>query len=658
MPNSTTSKATLVRPTLGQERSDTGFRACISSAFQGMTPEQLNALVDVWRTGVLPGVFFRDEMLLKTYVVPLLQQCPLSPTKIVEYVRKAASMAHDASVETVLNRSNLNTTQHHIEHKNGYRVVGTLGDCFVVHWIGLPDAYDSFIKRTELAASDQTSSIDSIQALASPSLVVSSDFQSAVAEFGPMWVNPLDFVVPSPQTNTSHGLPPAKKPRVDTSILKRLQGDAATVVAMLLQNAATTTAVDAPIQAEEDSCVLYGHLSPAPAPPLKATTVHTVDQPSVVMPSCSRWFSLHSIHPIEKRMLPEFFQNNKAKTPTVYMAYRNYMVNTSRAAPHMYLTATACRRNLAGDACAILRVHEFLMHWGLINYHVPAHAAPPPQVPTPTSFELEPRSPGTSIAPVLASQFVCESCPLAKPVEFELTPEAKRKERLVQHGMPLRKLDAWGVRPGSGVCAACFVSRKFPSHLDPSDFIALFPVSATPWTTDEKLCLLNTLNKLDTSQQVDWNDVAQAVGRPAKECIAQFLKTPLEPQTPTPVAATRRGEGMADYPHVTAVPDLASIVASADPTLAKAAANAAVAQLDELNLPSQQQLTSSTAAANANKGHEAGAQALVKAATAAGMTVVKNEPGTSTHDEAAKAQTTAATAVGVLAAKAQVIRSL
>ncbi|RHY31259.1 hypothetical protein DYB32_003792, partial [Aphanomyces invadans] len=270
-----------------------------------------------------------------------------------------------------------------------------------------------------------------------------------------------------------------------TSILKRLQGDAATVVAMLLQNAATTTAVDAPIQAEEDSCVLYGHLSPAPAPPLKATTVHTVDQPSVVMPSCSRWFSLHSIHPIEKRMLPEFFQNNKAKTPT--------------------------------------------------------------------------------------------------------------------HGMPLRKLDAWGVRPGSGVCAACFVSRKFPSHLDPSDFIALFPVSATPWTTDEKLCLLNTLNKLDTSQQVDWNDVAQAVGRPAKECIAQFLKTPLEPQTPTPVAATRRGEGMADYPHVTAVPDLASIVASADPTLAKAAANAAVAQLDELNLPSQQQLKSSTAAANANK---------------------------------------------------------
>lgn len=34
-----------------------------------------------------------------------------------------------------------------------------------------------------------------------------------------------------------------------------------------------------------------------------------------------------------------------------------------------YLTATTCRRRIAGDACTILRVHAFLEHWGLINFN-------------------------------------------------------------------------------------------------------------------------------------------------------------------------------------------------------------------------------------------------------------------------------------------------
>ena len=37
------------------------------------------------------------------------------------------------------------------------------------------------------------------------------------------------------------------------------------------------------------------------------------------------------------------------------MAYRNFMVDTYRLNPTEYLTSTACRRNLAGDVCAIMR---------------------------------------------------------------------------------------------------------------------------------------------------------------------------------------------------------------------------------------------------------------------------------------------------------------
>ena len=38
--------------------------------------------------------------------------------------------------------------------------------------------------------------------------------------------------------------------------------------------------------------------------------------------------------------------------------------------PTEYLTWTACRRNLAGDVCAVMRVHAFLEQMGLLNYQV------------------------------------------------------------------------------------------------------------------------------------------------------------------------------------------------------------------------------------------------------------------------------------------------
>ncbi|KAJ3220403.1 hypothetical protein HDU67_000070 [Dinochytrium kinnereticum] len=89
----------------------------------------------------------------------------------------------------------------------------------------------------------------------------------------------------------------------------------------------------------------------------------------IIVPSYSAWFSLSSIHDIERKGLPEFFNNrNKSKTADTYVEYRNFMVNTYRLNPGEYLTVTACRRNLTGDVCAIIRVHAFLEQWGLINY--------------------------------------------------------------------------------------------------------------------------------------------------------------------------------------------------------------------------------------------------------------------------------------------------
>jgi SWI/SNF related-matrix-associated actin-dependent regulator of chromatin subfamily C len=92
---------------------------------------------------------------------------------------------------------------------------------------------------------------------------------------------------------------------------------------------------------------------------------------SIILPSYSQWFDLNKIHEIEKKYLPEWFNGrNRSKSPITYKDTRDFMVNTYRLNPSEYLTFTACRRNLCGDVCAIMRVHGFLEQWGLINYQV------------------------------------------------------------------------------------------------------------------------------------------------------------------------------------------------------------------------------------------------------------------------------------------------
>ncbi|EIW78362.1 SWIRM-domain-containing protein [Coniophora puteana RWD-64-598 SS2] len=102
----------------------------------------------------------------------------------------------------------------------------------------------------------------------------------------------------------------------------------------------------------------------------------------VVIPSYAAWFDMQAIHPVERRALPEFFNSrNRSKSPAIYKDYRDFMINTYRLRPTEYLTVTACRRNLAGDVCAIMRVHAFLEQWGLINYQVDPEARPAALVP-------------------------------------------------------------------------------------------------------------------------------------------------------------------------------------------------------------------------------------------------------------------------------------
>lgn len=90
----------------------------------------------------------------------------------------------------------------------------------------------------------------------------------------------------------------------------------------------------------------------------------------IVLPSCAHWFDINELHQIEKDSMPEFFCGKPSKTPQIYKRYRNYIIQLYRQNPRTYLNSTTCRRNLAGDACAIMRIHAFLEHWGIINFNV------------------------------------------------------------------------------------------------------------------------------------------------------------------------------------------------------------------------------------------------------------------------------------------------
>jgi hypothetical protein len=90
------------------------------------------------------------------------------------------------------------------------------------------------------------------------------------------------------------------------------------------------------------------------------------------------WFKADSVSSVELRYLPEFFDaSSRIRSPSSYMSIRSYICNLYAQNTSIYLSATECRRKIAGDAGSIMRIHNFLDSFGVINYAVPAEARPP-----------------------------------------------------------------------------------------------------------------------------------------------------------------------------------------------------------------------------------------------------------------------------------------
>ncbi|KNE55898.1 hypothetical protein AMAG_01762 [Allomyces macrogynus ATCC 38327] len=303
----------------------------------------------------------------------------------------------------------------------------------------------------------------------------------------------------------------------------------------------------------------------------------------IIIPSYAAWFDMNAIHDVERRALPEFFNGrNKSKSPAIYKEYRDFMVNAYRLNPTEYLTVTACRRNLAGDVCAILRVHAFLEQWGLINYHVdpetrPAALAPPFtghfRVTADTPRGLQPFLPAmnapsdgsgaagpngttaTTTTATAATVTTTTTTTIAGSSSGDAasttTDPANLASRRDIYTLDLHETSTASTQtyqcltcgvvcapfryhslkhPDVNLCEPCYFEGRFPSTMFAGDFVKLDQVVAPrvtgdQWTDQELLLLLEGIEMHDK----DWSAISAHVGTKTRDqCILQFLKVPIE----------------------------------------------------------------------------------------------------------------------------------
>ncbi|KAL0078674.1 hypothetical protein J3Q64DRAFT_1765621 [Phycomyces blakesleeanus] len=324
----------------------------------------------------------------------------------------------------------------------------------------------------------------------------------------------------------------------------------------------------------------------------------------VTVPTYASWFDVNTIHNIERVSLPEFFTGrNKSKTQNIYQDYRDFMVNTYRLNPKEYLAVTAYRRHLAGDVCAIMRVHAFLEQWGLINYECdpatwPSAVGPPFtghfRVTADTPRGLQPFKP--SIKPTAtgneekdAAGDLGMNVKLRQELFDSVTEEPEKQYYCITCGAECGRERYHSLKTKNmELCPICYKEGRFPATVFSSDFIKAEPAAfkhphEDDWTDQETLLLLEAIELFDD----DWNAIAEHVStRTREECIMHFLQLPIEEpyrsSLPTSVAIEhqRTPFSQADNPVMSILAFLASAV---DPEVATAAASAAIECQEQLN---------------------------------------------------------------------------
>ena len=89
------------------------------------------------------------------------------------------------------------------------------------------------------------------------------------------------------------------------------------------------------------------------------------------------WYDSKSVSDFEKRFLPEWFNKSSLHRCQIsYITARERIIDVARRSNNKYVTSTAIRRCVSGDAGSLLRLHKFLVDWGFINGSAIGDSAP------------------------------------------------------------------------------------------------------------------------------------------------------------------------------------------------------------------------------------------------------------------------------------------
>ncbi|CAG8529906.1 17930_t:CDS:2, partial [Racocetra fulgida] len=331
----------------------------------------------------------------------------------------------------------------------------------------------------------------------------------------------------------------------------------------------------------------------------------------------------------EKKRLEEEARKYLSEQTQEIVIPSDFIINTYRLNPGEYLTVTACRRNLAGDVCAVIRLHAFLEQWGLINYQVigPSFTGHF-RITADTPRGLQPFQPLGASAALSSSVATTSTVNTAVGITTESSATANLKvdkvfglrQNVYQSGMntaatPGSQDETGSVAADSGsneqkqyncvtcgvnctrvryhsvktqnfeLCPNCYLEGRYPTSMYSGDFLKM---EETPfkhaqdddWTEQENLSLLEGVELYED----DWNKISEHVGtRTREQCILHFLEFPIEdPLNETkmsdlgPLQYQRIPFSQADNPVMSVVAFLASVV---NPGVAAAAAKSALKEL-------------------------------------------------------------------------------
>lgn len=306
----------------------------------------------------------------------------------------------------------------------------------------------------------------------------------------------------------------------------------------------------------------------------------------VVIPSFSKWFDLDKISTIEEKLFPDILLENHQvssayKTRDSYKNMRDFMINCYRLNPREYLTVTAVRRNLCGDVTTIIRIHQFLEKWGLINYQLDPRTKPSLVGPQYTGhFQITLDTP-TGLVPYLPEddkkKEVKEVTSTKKSQQYSevkssynmeirkniystdskqsfITPNivnyscnvcGKDTTESRYHNLKIKSYShnaTSTINNASVLCQLCYDQGLFPSNFHNIDYIKLSKNHKQDlWSEQEILLLLEGIEMFGTYEPTNingninanansqWDKIAEHVASKSREqCIIKFIQLPIE----------------------------------------------------------------------------------------------------------------------------------